>query len=109
MRNVWSDLSPNSIRFEQAFSEDGGRTWEVNWIAVDTRVDAATVRQLDHEENSGIPDVAGRHDFDFEFGTWKTHLKILLHPLTDSTTWAEFSGTSTVHKIWNGRANMVEL
>ena len=24
-------------RFEQAFSADGGATWEVNWIAVDRR------------------------------------------------------------------------
>ena len=26
-----------SCRFEQAFSDDGGKTWEVNWIATDTR------------------------------------------------------------------------
>jgi hypothetical protein len=51
----------------------------------------------------------GQHDFDFEFGTWKTHLKRLAHPLTGSTTWAEYNGTSTIRKIWNGRANMVEL
>jgi len=24
--------------FEQAFSTDGGKTWEVNWIADDTRM-----------------------------------------------------------------------
>lgn len=29
---------PKSCRFEQAFSADGGRTWEVNWIATDTRI-----------------------------------------------------------------------
>jgi len=51
----------------------------------------------------------GRHDFDFEIGTWKTHLKRLLHPLTGSTTWVEYEGTSVVRKVWNGRANMVEL
>lgn len=38
VRNVWSDISADSCRFEQAFSDDGGKTWEVNWIAVDTRV-----------------------------------------------------------------------
>ena len=27
----------DTARFEQAFSADGGATWEVNWIAVDTR------------------------------------------------------------------------
>jgi len=51
----------------------------------------------------------GQHDFDFEIGTWKTHLRRLLHPLTGSTTWVEYDGTTTVHPVWNGRANLVEL
>ena len=51
----------------------------------------------------------GQHDFDFEIGTWKTHVSRLLNPLTGSTTWIEFDGTSVVRKIWNGRANLVEL
>ena len=38
VRNVWSDISADACRFEQSFSDDGGKTWEVNWIAVDTRV-----------------------------------------------------------------------
>jgi hypothetical protein len=49
------------------------------------------------------------HDFDFEFGTWKTHLTRRLHPLTGSTTWVKYEGTTVVRKVWNGRANMVEL
>src|SRR5215469_12867053 len=51
----------------------------------------------------------GQHDFDFEIGTWKTHLSRLEHPLTGSKTWVEYEGTSTVRKVWNGRANIVEL
>jgi len=51
----------------------------------------------------------GQHDFDFEIGTWKTHLSRLLHPLTGSTTWVEYEGTTVVRKVWNGRANLVEL
>lgn len=51
----------------------------------------------------------GQHDFDFEIGTWKTHLKRLLKPLTGSTTWVEYEGTTVVRKVWNGRANLVEL
>ena len=31
------DASPRSVRFEQSYSADGGRTWEANWIATDTR------------------------------------------------------------------------
>ncbi|HEY0783684.1 MAG TPA: hypothetical protein VGE98_14585 [Thermoanaerobaculia bacterium] len=51
----------------------------------------------------------GQHDFDFEIGTWRTHLKRRLHPLTGSATWVELDGTSVVRKILNGRANLVEL
>ena len=38
VRNVWSEITPTSCLFEQAFSDDGGRTWEVNWIARDSRL-----------------------------------------------------------------------
>ena len=51
----------------------------------------------------------GQHDFDFEIGTWRTQLKRLLHPLTGSDEWAEYEGTTTVRKVWDGRANLVEL
>lgn len=51
----------------------------------------------------------GSHDFDFEIGTWKTRLRRLVRPLSGSTEWAEYEGTSVVSKVWNGRANLVEL
>ena len=35
--------------------------------------------------------------------------KRLVHPLTGSTTWAEYDGTTTVRPVWDGRANLVEL
>jgi hypothetical protein len=41
VRFIISDITPTSCRFEQAFSEDGGTTWEVNWIATDTRTKSA--------------------------------------------------------------------
>ena len=51
----------------------------------------------------------GQHDFDFEIGTWKTHLSRLQHPLTGSKTWVEYEGTTVVRRVANGRANLVEL
>jgi hypothetical protein len=51
----------------------------------------------------------GQRDFDFEIGKWHTHLKRRLHPLTGSNTWVEMNGTTVVRKVWNGRANLVEL
>ena len=50
-----------------------------------------------------------QNDFDFEIGTWHTHLTRRLHPLTGSSTWVELDGTSIIRKVWNGRANLVEL
>lgn len=37
-RFIITPITADSIRFEQSFSADGGRTWELNWVAVDTRV-----------------------------------------------------------------------
>jgi len=32
IRYLWMNLSPKAARMEQAFSADGGETWETNWI-----------------------------------------------------------------------------
>ena len=50
-----------------------------------------------------------QHAFDWEFGTWKTHVKRRLHPLSGSEAWAEYDGTSVISRIWGGKANLVEL
>ncbi|HYL70093.1 MAG TPA: hypothetical protein VEY89_02175 [Candidatus Dormibacteraeota bacterium] len=50
----------------------------------------------------------GAHDFDWDLGTWKTHQRRLLHPLTGSTTWVEYQGSDVVRKIWDG-ANVGEV
>jgi hypothetical protein len=52
VRFVISDITPNSCRFEQSFSDDGGKTWELNWIATDTRVNNEPKRQNSHARNT---------------------------------------------------------
>jgi len=37
VRFIFSDVTPKSFQLEQAFSDDGGKTWEANWIAKFTR------------------------------------------------------------------------
>jgi hypothetical protein len=48
------------------------------------------------------PQRDGEHDFDFEIGLWKTKLRRLVRPLTGSTTWVEYEGTSKVSKVLDG-------
>jgi hypothetical protein len=38
IRFVWTNLTTSTPHFEQSFSDDGGKTWEVNWITDQTRV-----------------------------------------------------------------------
>ncbi|MET8139605.1 hypothetical protein ABZU32_04765 [Sphaerisporangium sp. NPDC005288] len=38
VRYTWSDITPTTCRWEQAFSYDDERTWETNWIMESTKV-----------------------------------------------------------------------
>lgn len=51
----------------------------------------------------------GAHDFDFNFGTWHTHIKRLTKPLTGSADFIELDGTVTVSKIWDGRGQIEDF
>lgn len=62
---------------------------------------------------NGAPQAAterdGQKDFDFNLGTWKTHIRRLVQPLTGSTTWVDLNGTVVVKKVWDGRAQLEEI
>ena len=64
------------------------------------QLDAASTKTDAHD---------GQHDFDFELGSWKIHLKRMLHPLTGSKEWVEFDGTSVTRKVWEGRSQLEEF
>jgi hypothetical protein len=38
VRDLWTNVTKSSAHFEQSFSDDGGKTWEPNWIADQTRL-----------------------------------------------------------------------
>jgi hypothetical protein len=61
------------------------------------------------EQRSSIELRDGQHDFDFNIGTWKTHIRRLLHPLAGSNDWVDLNGTVHVRKVWNGRAQLEEI
>src|SRR4026208_347151 len=51
----------------------------------------------------------GQHDFDFAHGTWSVRLRRLTKPLSGSTEWVEYEGTSQCRPVWDGRANVDEF
>jgi hypothetical protein len=73
------------------------------------RIAPASVLASRAHVQAGQPASDGQQGFDFEIGTWKTQLSRLTDPLSGSSTWVKYEGTSVVRKIWNGRANLVEL
>jgi hypothetical protein len=48
----------------------------------------------------------GRHDFDFMFGTWRTHYRILAHRLAGSHEWYACEGTSVIRPFWGTSGNL---
>lgn len=51
----------------------------------------------------------GAHDFDFKVGAWKTHIRRLRAPLTQSKDWTELDGSVVVRAVWGGKALLEEI
>jgi len=119
VRYDWTRLSSGTPHFEQAFSPDGGQSWEVNWITNQKRTGDAhwgqpqpgrpSTQPLGSTPPASAATRDGQHDFDFDTGTWKIHIRRLVHPLTGSAEWTTMEGTTVTHPIWNGRANLAEV
>ncbi|HYW13143.1 MAG TPA: hypothetical protein VE871_14380 [Longimicrobium sp.] len=66
-----------------------------------------------HAQAGAPASSAAAHDgaraFDFEFGEWTVQISRLVEPLSGSTAWAEYTGTSVVRPVWGGHANLGEL
>jgi hypothetical protein len=83
------------------------------WIAFSCFLGSLDLRSQQSSAAAASPSAAsapdGQHDFDFEEGRWNIHLKRLLHPLTGSSSWVEFDGTSVTRKVWDGKAWLEEF
>lgn len=91
----------------------------MNWITDQTRTANAAWGQPQPDQPSTPPPGTvpppvsaardGQHDFDFDFGAWKMHIRRLVHPLTGSSEWTEMDGTTVTNRIWDGRANLATV
>lgn len=110
VRYVWSKPGPNAVHFEQAFSDDGGKSWDVNWVSDMVRESgsAADIPPAGEARKDGTPSAApdGQHDFDPLLGSWNYHLRRRLNPLTGSTNWVDLNGSGACYKLWDARAQL---
>jgi hypothetical protein len=105
VRFTFRSLGPSAARSEQAFSDDGGKTWETNWINRYTRLQDAPDDAFPGAPPAGAAPGESR-DFDFNLGNWKTRISRLDPSGAES---ASLTGTVSIRKVWNGRAQLEEV
>jgi hypothetical protein len=104
LRIILEQLGASACRFEQAFSADGGASWETNWIMDFTR--AAIDEPL--ASQSADRSRGGARDFDFLHGHWSVRNRRLRAPLAASNEWYDFEGAVSEYPFWNGDGNLEE-
>jgi hypothetical protein len=102
-RQTFFDITPESYAFEQAFSDDGGKTWEPNFVAHLSR----TSLTAPSEGSQTAPKRS--HDFDFSYGTWSTQITSYETTGHGAGIPTAYVGAVAVRKIWDGRAFMEEI
>jgi len=98
MRFKWQDLYSKRPWWEQAFSPDDGKTWEVNWRNWFTRT---SPRPSPVALLSDAP-----KDFAFLVGSWKVHHRKLRKRLVGNNDWDEFDGTLVNWPVLGGHGNV---
>src|SRR4051794_26751988 len=96
--SIWN-ISADTAQSEQAFSDDGGKTWEVNWINKYKKLSDDAEIKWDAPSST---EASGGHDFDFNLGTWHTQIKRIPNPFSAPSESMELNGTVTVKKLWGG-------
>jgi hypothetical protein len=61
------------------------------------------------ERSTAVAVRDGQHDFDFAHGSWRITLTRLAKPLSGSSEWVDYKGSSLCRPIWDGRANVDEF
>lgn len=98
MRFRWLDIHSARPHWEQAFSPDAGKTWEVNWENFFTRTNAKA---------TPLPRVDGApRDWDFLVGTWQVRNRRLKQGAVGSKQWEEFDNSLVNWPVLGGFSNV---
>lgn len=95
----WCDITDSTAHWEQAFSVDGGETWELNWTMDFTRRETAPPR-LDLAKPTG--------DFDFLVGEWDFHNRRRKPALADNAEWYEMDAKLVGYTYFDGAVSFDE-
>lgn len=98
VRFRWHEIHGRRPHWDQAFSPDGGATWEINWTNAFTRTAPAP---------SPLPVTADHPaDFDFLVGRWRVAHRRLKERLAGSSDWETFDGTLENWPVLGGQGNV---
>jgi hypothetical protein len=104
MRFRWLDIHGSRPHWEQAFSPDGGKSWEVNWRNFFTRT-STTAKPLPRIQGAAHPE---HRDWDFLAGNWQVRNRRLKQRLAGSTQWEEFDSTLVNWPVLGGLGNVAD-
>ena len=96
----WSRIHSAHPHWEQAWSPDGGKSWEVNWAMDFTRTSPA-VKPFARAERPAAP-----RDWDFLVGSWAVAHRRLKHRLVGNNDWETFTGTLVNWPLMGGMGNV---
>jgi hypothetical protein len=127
VRFIWSNITPTTAHWEQAFSPDGGKTWETNWFSDFSKPPEAPMTDLADRRAvtpgaGGPADPGGRADASAQArrsaarsttstsssGSWTVHHRRLKKRLAGNDDWEEFEGSTTCQSLLGGVVNLNE-
>jgi len=101
VRFRWHEVHGKRPHWDQAFSTDGGKTWEINWRNYFTRT-SAQAAPLPRIER----DPPQARDWDFLVGQWRVRNRRLRRRFADDKQWDEFDSTLVNWPVIGGRGNI---
>jgi hypothetical protein len=106
---TWSRITPVSARWEQSWSADGGKTWEVNWTSDFRRVGATPAGTVAQPPGYTTARRGSAQDFTYFTGAWRTVQRRLKVRGSGSDDWEEFPANLCMTPYMDGHVSADEI